>query len=233
MKRAYAKKSKAAVAIIGGSDGPTSVFVAGKQNGGRKNPLRRFRDRNRKRQYMKRKARAAREITPNPHTPDELAAYITEKYHAVELAWDTARVKEGFRSMKASIVRREQPELLERQGLIAPEKKQPDFADENAVREWLAYAKEYEERAASFAAPLVPMDYHIYEIRSGISGSVQVELEKERGLLNVSFGSSKEEGRRMQEICRDIYLYYGVSREDIENETERYLLLLTELAAWR
>ena len=66
------------VSIIGGADGPTSFFIAGKN----KNPgvLGRIK------QTLRRKKRAKieKKIVAAPHTPDEVVLYIKHKYHAVE-----------------------------------------------------------------------------------------------------------------------------------------------------
>lgn len=231
MKRQWSKKAASAVTIIGGSDGPTSVFLAGKLGGKKANPLRRLRDQWRYQRLKKRRARVMKALRPKPHTPDELVRYIKKKYHAVELAPDSKRAKEGYRNHKCSIAWKEQGERLAQMGYVSPVEKSPaNFSDRAAVEEWHQYLQEYEEAAAGLSDSLVPMDYHIYQIRFAHGGKLEVEMEKIRGMLGVGFHAPKKKIRQMKKIQRDIYFYYGVSQEDIKNSTDRYLTLVTVLA---
>lgn len=224
-------KAAEAVTIIGESDGPTSVFLAGKFGGKRKNPLRRFREQWRYQRMQRRRARVMKILQAKPHTPEELVRYMKKKYHAVELAQDSRRAKEGYRNHKCSIAWKEQGERLEQMGYVSPEKKSPaDFHDRAAVEEWHRYLQEYEEVAAGLDRSLVPMDYHIYQIRSAHGGKMEVEMEKIRGMLSAGFSAPRKDIKQMKKIQRDIYLYYGVSQEDIHNSTDRYLTLVTVLA---
>ncbi len=224
-------RAAAAVTVIGGSDGPTSIFLAGKFGGRKGNPLRRFRDQWRGRRMQKRRARVMGALCPKPHTPDELVRYIRRKYHATELAPDSRRAKEGYRSHKCAIAWKEQKDRLEQMGYVSPEKKSPaNFSDRAAVEEWHRYMREYDAAAAGLDDSLVPMDYHIYQIRLAHGGKLEVEMEKIRGMLGVGFCAPKREIKQMKKIRRDIYLYYGVTKEDIENSTDRYLTLVTMLA---
>ena len=61
-------------------------------------------------------------------------------------------------------------------------------------------------------------------------GSIQVEIEKVRGLLNVSFSAPSGKRGCAQSIMRDIYRYYGVTKKDMEESSDRYLTLVTILA---
>ncbi len=224
-------KAVTATTIIGGSDGPTSIFLVGKTGGRQGNLLRRFRDRWQFRQMQKRRARVMSVISPKPHTTDEVARYIRKKYRAVELAAKDSRAQEGYRNHKTSLVYKEQSERMEQMGYPLPDKKRPpDFHDRAAVEKWYEYMKEYDEAAMGLDDSFVPMDYHIYQIQVGYGCVLDVEMEKIRGLLNVSFSTTKKNRKVLKKIWRDIYRYYGVSQEDIKNSTDRYLTLVTVLA---
>ena len=70
--------SKGSVAIIGGADGPTSVFVAGRKKG---IPIK---HRIKNRIYKWKGKRAAKKITAEERTLAEVVAYAVEKYDAAE-----------------------------------------------------------------------------------------------------------------------------------------------------
>ncbi|MDE7299336.1 MAG: hypothetical protein K2N94_10990 [Lachnospiraceae bacterium] len=232
MRNSKGRKSARAVTIIGGSDGPTSVFIAGKLGGKRENPLRRFRNYFRMKQNQKRRARAIQSIRPEPHTMDELISFIKQKYHAVELSPENSSVQEYRRNTKISIVWREHKAEMERLGYVSPEQKRPqNFEDRAAVEKWYKYMQEYDAAAAGLDDALVPTDTHIYEIHTKPSGTIQIGIEKIRGLLSASFSSSdKKSFSQLQRIQQEIYQYYGVSQKDIDQNTDRYLTLVTILA---
>lgn len=231
MKKRDSKKAVTATTIIGGSDGPTSIFLAGKFRGRQRNPLCRLRDRWRDGQRKKRRAKVMAALTAKPHTLDQVARHIRKKYHAVELERESGRAQEGYRNHKTALVYREQSERMEQMGYPFPDRKRPaDFHDRTAVEEWYGYMKEYDEAAMRLDDSFVPMDYHIYQICPEHGGVLEVEMEKMRGLLSLSFRSPKKNRRAMKKIWRDIYRYYGVTQEDIENSTDRYLTLVTVLA---
>lgn len=252
--------------IIGGSDGPTSVFIAGKAGGKRKNPIRRLQDWFRAKQHKRRRTRVMQSIRPGSHTPDELAAFIKQKYHAAELPSKNFRVREACRNTKISIVWKDHRKQMEQLGYVSPDQKRPpDFNDRAAVEEWYKYMQEYDKAAAGLDDALIPLDFHSYEIhlkktnpksqkhRSSartsqspdgtglaessdaaldqkICGTLHVEMERIRGLLSVNFSSSdKRSFTQLQKIQRTIYRYYGVTQDDIRNNTDRYLTLVTIL----
>lgn len=71
--------------IIGGSDGPTSVFVIGRNH----KPS--MKQRMQRAMFRFRKKWHALWIKPNPHTMGETANYIREKYDFVELPRDSKK----------------------------------------------------------------------------------------------------------------------------------------------
>ena len=80
------RRNAGAVTVIGGADGPTSVFLLGK----RKEPLRIWqRLAGFRRERMRKKAMAG--IKADPHTMEDLDTYIKEKYGALILSAKTRR----------------------------------------------------------------------------------------------------------------------------------------------
>lgn len=74
------EKAARAVSVIGGADGPTSIFIAGKTG------KRTLKERVRRYFYQRRRKRVERKIKPDAHTLQEVTAYVVEKYHAVEMS---------------------------------------------------------------------------------------------------------------------------------------------------
>ena len=83
------KNGASSVGIIGGADGPTSVFIAGKK---RKLPLKqRIKQSWNNYWYKKHRAKVEKTIVANPHTLDEVIGYMQKKYNAQEIATDSKR----------------------------------------------------------------------------------------------------------------------------------------------
>ncbi len=74
------------------------------------------------------------------------------------------------------------------------------------------------------------MDCHLYEIRID-DDYLEVEVDYNRNILEISYSGSKAVMKRFKEISRDLYSYYGVTEEDIKNKTARYSSLVTELSS--
>ncbi len=63
------------------------------------------------------------------------------------------------------------------------------------------------------------------EFAAGIADSYRWDL------LAISFTGDKKVMRKLQKITLELYLYYGVTEEDIKNRTERYRTLLIALSS--
>lgn len=72
------EKSKSEVSIIGGADGPTSIFVAGRA---RKRPLK---VRIRNIIYKYRRKIVEKKVVADAHTLDELVQYAMSSYNLIE-----------------------------------------------------------------------------------------------------------------------------------------------------
>lgn len=87
-----------------------------------------------------------------------------------------------------------------------------------------------EEKAAAVSEEEFPFDYHLYHIVFLDYGTLELEIEKEHQLLSVSYTSKPKRKKYLDRVAKDIYQYYGVTEEDIANKTERFQMLVTELA---
>lgn len=211
--------------VIGGADGPTSIFLAGK--GRDKNIFRRIRNDCRTKRYQGKRRKGEKSIVPGAHSLMELAQYMQEKYGAVEMDTREEAFQKRRNQMKYSLLRQERPDLVGEEDMPpSPE----NMEDADAVREWFGKLTEMEKRGEEMAAALpeevFPVDYHIYCIDLGDS-HMEIETESGRGILGASASGSQ---KQFQAVMKDIYLYYGVTQKDIEEKTDRYQSLVTELS---
>lgn len=88
----------------------------------------------------------------------------------------------------------------------------------------------WEEQAQKIVDMLPPevvsMDYHMFVLNKGEEGTLEIEIERERQLIQMQYSG---DCKVMNAIIKDIHLYYGVSQQDIEEKTERYQNLLAVL----
>lgn len=213
-------RRKTAVTFISGEDGPTSIWIAGGK--GRRPGLR---DRIRQKRFLRRRKRAEASITADPHTLDEVIAYMKERYGARELEPDEHSVQEQRKGCREALIQKHAPRLLGDLQTIDG----PDHMDEEGMRLFWEKVQERSRRADAVPEEVFPMDYHVYEIRRE-DGSLRFEIELHWGILSGSFSGSRQEMRILSGVCRDIYRYYGVTEEDIRTRSERYMALVLELA---
>lgn len=208
--------------VIGGADGPTSIFLVGKMGKGS------ISQRVRRYFYRKKKNRIAKTIIADPHTLDETISYIREKYHAADVVQQSFNYQEQRRCLKESLILQHRPELLgEWAKLEAPEE-----PDENSLKEFWMLLEQRSKEAGNIGEEDFPMDFHLYEIDFSGKGKVEVMVEnnwEQFGVSYSSYGGDKSLVRQMREMEREIYLYYGVTKKDIELQSERYKSLLAAL----
>ena len=99
-------KSAGNVSVIGGADGPTSIFIAGK--GGKVKITTGIRN-----YFGKAKMnRIKKRITANPHTLEEVVGLLKREYGAVEVSHQSHNYLEQRRTLKVSLIMRHRPDLL-------------------------------------------------------------------------------------------------------------------------
>jgi len=230
MKRKMGKKRAESVSIIGGADGPTSIFLV--SNNGKRNwkqCIRSF-------LYEKKKNRVKKKIVAKPHTLEEVIRFLKKKYGAVELSKGCRVYQEQRKSLREALILRYRPELLgefanlefpgrKPHGKISPEEE----TDKKALEEFWHKLEQRSRKAEEIPENVFPIDYHIYEIRLPGGGKVQAGIETVWKSLEVSWSGSKKSRKQLSRISGSIYWYYGVSEEDIKEETERYASLVTAL----
>lgn len=213
------EKSKSAVSIIGGADGPTSVFIAGRSG---KKPLKEC---VRNYIYKYKCKRAQKKLSVGAHTLEEMVIYASTKYFAVEISTTQKKYMEQRKFLKESLIIKHKPELLGDMKDIA----KPSIYDENAIRKLQQQIQARSEIIAQIPDHEIPMDFHIYEIKVD-DGWLEIEIDYIWDIFGVSYGGSKKAMKQLKKISQDLYIYYGVTEEDIRNKSERYSSLLTTLS---
>lgn len=214
-------KVASSVSIIGGADGPTSIFIAGK--GGKVKITTRVQNYFRK---VKRN-RIKKRITANPHTLEEVVEWLKREHGAVEVSRQSHSYLEQRNSLKASLIMRHRPDLLGDLMNVEP----PEGEDVEALKAFCEKIQERCDRAAEIADDIFPIDFHIYEIKWSENVRIQVGVETVWQMIDGSCIGDKKSMKQLKKLFKKIYLYYGVTAEDIKNETERYKSLLGVLCS--
>lgn len=168
------------VSVIGGADGPTSIFVAGT---GEKRALKaRIRDSI----YRYKRKRAEKRIVAAPHSLAETVQYAKDKYGLTEAAATDSDYIEQMRCLKENLVLRQKPELLGSLGEL-PE---PDLTDETAVQAFLDLLEARSRKIAQLPDDAVPMDFHLYKIKMG-DGLLQMGIDYIWQDLSLSYSGNR------------------------------------------
>lgn len=214
-------KGAGSVSIIGGADGPTSIFIAGE--GGKVKLTTRIQN------YFRiiKRNRIKKQITANPHTLEEVVEWLKREHGAVEVSQQSHNYLEQKQSLKASLIMRHRPDLLGELINLEP----PEGEDVEALKAFCEKIQEQRNRAAEIADDIFPIDFHIYEIKWSENDRMQIGVETVWQVFDGSFSGDKKTMKQLRKLYKKIYLYYGVTAEDIKNETERYKSLLGVLCS--
>ena len=211
------EKSAASIGIIGGADGPTAVFTAGK-----KVPLK---HRIRKRWFDYRRKQIAKRIKPQPHTMDEVMQYLQSRYGFAEVKKESEEYLREYREMRCSSILQYAPELL---GEYATP---PQFTsrDEEGIRKFQEELQKRQQRAMEIPEETFDIEYFVFE-KKDRDGKMQFNFEKRFGYIGASASGTKKYMKSFGKLYRDVYRYYGVTQEDIDSESRRYKELVNCLA---
>lgn len=213
------EKNKSAFSIIGGADGPTSVFVVEKT--GKKS----LKEKIRSHVYKCKRKRAAKKIIPCGHTLEEVVVYAMDKYDAIEVNASQKKYMEQRRSLKESLIIMHKPELLGDMKDIS----KPDVYNGETVRAFYNKIQVRSEMIAKIPDSEIPMDFHIFEIKAG-DGYLEMGIDYIWNVFGVSYCGNKKVMKQFRKIAQDLYIYYGVNEDDIREKSERYSSLLAILS---
>ena len=213
-------KSKSGVSIIGGADGPTSIFIAGRAQ---KRPLK---VRIRSILYRFKRKIAEKKVVAGEHTLDELVQYAKNSYNLIETNSSERKYIEQQNNLKESLILQHKPEILGEMKDIP----KPNIYNEKSIREYLCKIEARREMIAEMPDNVIPMNFHLYEIRIG-DDSLEMNIDYIWNIFGISYSGNKKVMKQFQKISKDLYIYYGVSEDDIKKKTERYLSLVTALSS--
>ena len=213
-------KSKSGVSIIGGADGPTSIFIAGRAQ---KRPLK---VRIRSILYRFKRKRAEKKVVAGEHTLDELVQYAKNSYNLIETNSSERKYIEQQNNLKESLILQHKPEILGEMKDIP----KPNIYNEKSIREYLCKIEARREMIAEMPDNVIPMKFHLYEIRIG-DDSLEMNIDYIWNIFAISYSGNKKVMKQFQKISKDLYIFYGVSEDDIKKKTERYLSLVTVLSS--
>lgn len=211
-------KGSGAVSIIGGADGPTSVFLVGKSK------KRTLKEKLRGMFYKHQRKAAEKKITAQAHTLKEVVSFAQSKYSFTETDHSQRRYTEKRECLKERLIIENRPDLLGDLREIV----RPKVYDENGIRELHRQIQARTELIAGIPDEEIPMDYHIYEIEIK-EGHLEMGIDYRWNIFGISYSGSKRTMKHLKKIAKELYLYYGVTKEDMECKSERYSALVTEL----
>ena len=218
------EKSKSGVSIIGGADGPTSIFIAGRTQ---KRPLK-VKMQNAICKHKRK--RAEKKIVAGAHTLNELVQYAMNKYDLIEINVAERKYIVQRINLKESLILQHKPEFLGEMKYIP----KPDISNEESVRQYLdkikARSEMITEMIAEMPDDIIPMNFHLYEIRIG-DDVLEMEIDYIWNIFGISYSGNRKAMKQFEKISRDLYLYYGVSEDDIKKRTERYSSLVAALSS--
>ena len=205
---------------IGKPNGPTAYFLLGGKN---HKPT--LKQRFQKWRFTKRKARAAKRITANPHTLDEVCEYIKTELGFEELSQESKTYQQEYRELRAGFLMQHAPELL---GELS-ERPQLKGQSEDDIREFMEEVEVRKQAAYQVSKEVFDIEFCMFKKHMGDS-EYHVLIEKKYGYIGGGAGGSKKTVGQFRKVLGKIYRYYGVSEEDIINKSKRYEDYLRQLA---
>ena len=158
-----------------------------------------------------------RTIKANSHSMDEVMEYIVKIHGFVEL--DKDEVYQEYNEMRASFIMKYASELLGEYATM-PQLKSESQKD---IQEHIKQFQDRQQKAMEIPKEQFDIEFHKFQIPfDDINDNIHITVEKRFAYIGAGASGSKKVMKRFQRIYKDVYRYYGVSKEDIENKSERY-----------
>lgn len=212
------KDEASSIGIIGGADGPTALFIASRHKLTLVQKIQKI-------LFQIRKAKIEKHISDEHHTMEEVCEYIAKMDGFKEADQCSKEYQEEYIQMRASLMRRYAPELL---GEYA-QRPQLTKRDEAGIRDLIEQDKQRQRAANNIPADCFDIDLHIYKKETS-SMQMHLIVETRYGWISGGVSGDKNCIKQFNKIYREIYKYYGVTKEDIEQQSERYNMLIKTLA---
>ena len=206
------------MSVIGKSDGPTAVTVI------KRNSKLTLKQKLEKCKYKIKRAYVEHTIKAKGHSLDEVIDYIINKHGFVEI--DNDEIRFECDEMRASFIMQYAPELLGEYATMPRLKSESKEDIQAHIREF----QERQQRAMEIPIEKFDIDFHKFQIPlNDINDNMYIIIEKRFAYIGGGVSGNKKEMRRFHKIFKDVYRYYGVSKEDIENKSKRYEQLVGAL----
>ena len=169
------KKSSSAVSVIGGADGPTSIFFKKNAKLTLKQKIQRAKNKI-KRFYVD------KTLSCESHSLDEVIEYIVNRYGFAEVDKDAEEFPEEYQQMRASFIIQYAPELLG-ESTACPKLKSESPKD---VEAYIRQSEERMQRAMEIPSTEFDIDFHKFKKAfDDINDTMYIVIEKNMHILEV------------------------------------------------
>lgn len=206
------------VSIIGGADGPTSIFIVGEKK-------QTFPQKIQKKRFQLRKLWFEKHITAESHSIEDVCKYIKDHYGFKEINPQSEEYQKEYIQMRASFIMQYAPELL---GEFAQMPKLGSH-DEIEIKRFMEQIELQQQAANHIPIDCFDIDLHKYKKESGHM-QMHFIVELKYGYIGGGVSGSKSNTKQFKKMFRDVYRYYGVTKDDVEHRTKRYDDLIRTLA---
>ncbi len=215
------RKNVKDISVIGGADGPTSVFLL------KRNVKLTWKQRFHRFMYKLKRAYIIKRIKAENHTLDEVMEYITNIHGFTELPKDSSKVQEEYRQMRASFLMQYAPELLGEYEDISELKSE---APED-IQAYLEYIQRRTQKAMEVPVEDFDIDFHRFvKVIGDKNHTMDIIIEKRFAYIGGGATGSQKIIKEFNRIFKAVYQYYGVTGEDIEARSPRYEELIRTLS---
>lgn len=206
-------KNSSAASVIGGADGPTSVFLL------KRNQKLTLRQKFERWKNSIKKAYIERTLKPGSHTLDEVMEYIVNKHGFTKLDNTSGEMAEEYNHMRASCIIQDAPELL---GEYAEMPRLKGESPED-IQLYMQQTEARTQKALEIPTTVYDIDFHKFQKNfADINDNIHIIIEKNHSYIGGGAAGNKKVIKQFRRIYKDIYRYYGVTQEDIDSKSQRY-----------
>lgn len=128
-----------------------------------------------------------KKIVAGAHTLNELVKYALNKYDLVEINVAERKCIEQRINLRESLILQHKPEVLGEMKDIP----KPDISNEESVRQYLDKIKARGEMIAEMSDDIIPMNFHLYEIRIG-DDVLEMEIDYIWNIFGISYSGNRK-----------------------------------------
>ena len=120
--------------------------------------------------------------------------------------------------MRSSFILRYEPELL---GELSEEPVLKGMSEQD-ILEFMEKNKQRMDKASQIPTEKFDIDFHKFIKKINDEEYMHIDVEKKYISISGGVSGSSENTKQFDRIYKDIYRYYGVSKDDIAQKSERY-----------